>query len=282
MLLFLFQQVVNPVSFRPLVLTCFQWAVVSMPFQLSNPLPCSWDLSHVYATQWPVCDLSSLSLVQFPKGLVCWLGSEPQVCSLKVSPGVQTRLYAVVSLRSPLPLHDLHGIFCFYATSVSSLKAESWRFNCPIPPGASPSAPVWSQEMGEQREEKQQDLVPISWYHRVIDWTGRVCFFRVWAVATLLLPLQDCLQARMSEKKEKKKWEVLQFPWTLTIPNPSRQARTRGLLLETFPSWTHTSERLAVLRSGWEILEGEKNKTLSGWCYFEFWSSPFHRLLLTF
>lgn len=169
---------------------------------------------------WPICDLSScLSLVQFPKYLVCWLGSDPQVCSLKVSPGVQTQLYGVVSLHSPLPLHDLCSIFCFYRTSVSRLQAESWHFNCPILPHASPSAPLSGAKKWENREKKKAIgfgscfLVPQS------HWLDRKGLFLqgLGSCKLLLFPFQGCLQAGMSEKKEKKK--MGDFTVSLNINN---------------------------------------------------------------
>lgn len=136
-----------------------------------------------------------------------------------------------------------------------------------------------------ERKRKQQNLAPISWDHSVTDWTGMFYFFRVLAVAaSILLPLHDWLQAGLSEKKEKKKLGISHFPWTLTIPIPSSQVRTREHLLEIslFSLWL-----LQIFGLCWIQAEGycrgeKRAKSLSGWEYYEFWSSPSHLLLFTF
>lgn len=55
MLIVLCEEAIDPVRFRPQVLTIFLWAVVSVTVQFSKALQTSsLDWSGVYAIQWPI------------------------------------------------------------------------------------------------------------------------------------------------------------------------------------------------------------------------------------
>lgn len=95
-----------------------------------------------------------------------------------------------------------------------------------------------------ERKRKQQDFVPTSWDHSGADWTGMFYFFRVLAVAgSICCHFRIACRLDCQRKKEKKKWEISHFPWTLTIPIPFSHIRTRGDLREIFLSSNYaTSE----------------------------------------
>lgn len=161
-----------------------------------------------------------------------------------------------------LPPRSLPTTFCSIGLLFPVYRQKTGALIAPLCHMFLPVHPVWGQEMRGQRG-KESNRIWSQLLGPQCHWLERKVLFRNgFSCRRLhLLPLHDCLQAGLPEKRKNEGFHTL---WTSAIPIVAIEARTRGLLWEMLVSSASAYFRIgAVLSSEWGILDGKNGKLIA-------------------